>query len=175
MKFSKTAIEGVFVVEATPFQDERGSFARVFCPTEFAAAGIEFTPCQMNLSRNPIVGTLRGLHFQRAPNAEDKLVRCTAGRIFDVAVDLRTNSASYGQWFGLELDAAAMRALLIPKGCAHGFLSLEPHSDVLYATSHPFTASHDAGVRWNDPRFAIRWPKEPMLISTKDAGWPDVM
>jgi dTDP-4-dehydrorhamnose 3,5-epimerase len=173
MRFEPTKIEGVVVVHIEARGDERGFFGRIFCPDEFKRAGLDFVPYHMNLSRSVETGTLRGLHFQRAPHREDKLVRCVRGRIWDVALDLRQESSTYGQWAGIELDHTSARAFLVPKGCAHGFITLEPDSDVLYLTSHPYTASHEGAVRWNDPQFAIAWPTTPRVISPRDGAAPD--
>jgi dTDP-4-dehydrorhamnose 3,5-epimerase len=173
MRFAETAIAGVVVVDIEPHEDERGAFARLQCPDEFAAAGHAFQPLQTSLSRNPHVGTLRGMHYQPAPHGETKLVRVVRGRIFDVAVDLRPGSATYLRWTAAELSADNARALLIPEGVAHGFLTLEPASDVLYQISPAFEAGHEAGVRWDDPAFAIDWPAQPQLISPRDATYPD--
>ena len=173
MRFTATSIAGVVVVDIESRTDERGAFARLHCPDEFAAAGHPFAPAQTSLSRNPTRGTLRGLHYQPAPHAEVKLVRCVSGRIFDVAVDLRPDSPTHRQWTAAELDAETGRALLIPEGVAHGFLTLEPDSDVIYQISPAYAAGHEAGVRWDDPAFAIAWPRAPQLISPRDASYPD--
>ena len=173
MRFLATEIAGVVVVEIEPNADARGLFARLHCPDEFAGAGHPFEPVQTSLSRNPHRLTLRGLHYQAAPFAETKLVRCVRGKVFDVAVDLRPRSLTYGRWVSAELSAANARALLIPQGVAHGFLTLEPDSDVLYQISPRFEPGHEAGVRWNDPAFAISWPAQPTLISERDATYPD--
>lgn len=173
MRFAETEIAGVLVVEIEPHTDERGAFARLQCPEEFAAAGHPFAPVQTSLSRNPQVGTLRGLHFQKAPHAETKLVRCVRGRIFDVAVDLRPQSPTHRRWTAAELSGDNARALFVPEGVAHGFLTLEPNSDVLYQISPAYTPGREAGVRWDDPAFAIAWPMPPALISQRDATYPD--
>jgi dTDP-4-dehydrorhamnose 3,5-epimerase len=173
MRFAETAISGVVVVDIDPHEDERGAFARLQCPAEFATAGHPFLPVQTSLSRNPHKGTLRGMHYQPSPYGETKLVRAVRGRIFDVALDLRPESATYHHWTAAELSADSGRALLIPEGVAHGFLTLEPASDVLYQISPAFAAGHEAGVRWNDPAFAIAWPAQPQLISPRDATYPD--
>lgn len=173
MKFVPTPIAGVVRVEAQPHPDDRGLFARLHCPDEFAAAGIAFAPAQTSVSRNPRAFTLRGLHYQAAPHAETKLVRVTRGRVFDVAVDLRPDSATYRQWTAAELSADNLAALLIPEGVAHGFLTLEPDTDVFYQIAPAYRPGHDAGVRWNDPAFGIVWPATPTLISDRDAGYPD--
>jgi dTDP-4-dehydrorhamnose 3,5-epimerase len=173
MRFEATEIPGVLLVEAEPRADERGSFARLHCPDEFAAAGHAFAPVQTSLSRNPTPFTLRGLHYQPAPHAETKLVRCVRGRIFDVAVDLRPESPTHHRWVGFELSAANLRALYLPEGVAHGFLTLEPDCDVLYQIAPKYEPGHEAGVRWDDPAFAIAWPRAPVLISERDAAYPD--
>ena len=173
MRFSTTAIAGVVVIDIEAHEDQRGAFARLQCPDEFAAAGHPFNPVQTSLSRNPQAGTLRGLHYQPAPHAEMKLVRAVRGRMFDVALDLRPDSATCRQWVSAELSADNARALLIPEGVAHGFLTLEPDTDVLYQISPAFQPGHEAGVRWNDPAFAIAWPDAPALISPRDAAYPD--
>ena len=173
MRFVPTPIAGVVRIEAEPHVDDRGLFARLYCPEEFAAAGIDFAPAQTSLSRNPTSGTLRGMHFQAAPHAETKLVRVTRGRVFDVAVDLRPDSPTYRQWTGAELSAENLVGLYIGEGIAHGFLTLEPDTDVVYQIAPAYRPGHDAGVRWDDPAFGIAWPMAPVLISARDAGYPD--
>lgn len=173
MRFSPTEIEGVVVVDVDPVLDDRGAFARLYCPAEFAGAGLEFAPSQTSLSRNTAPLTLRGMHYQPDPHGETKLVRVVRGRIFDVALDLRPGSASFGRWTGIELDALGARALFIPEGVAHGFLTLEPETDVLYQIAPMFEPGHGAGVRWNDPAFAIAWPSAPKVISERDATYLD--
>jgi len=173
MRFVETEIAGVILVEIEPVSDARGAFARLQCPEDFAAAGHPFTPAQTSLSRNPQIGTLRGMHYQSAPHAETKLVRCVRGRIFDVALDLRPGSPTHRRWTAAELSADNARALLIPEGVAHGFLTLEPDSDVLYQIAPRFEAGHEAGVRWDDPAFAIAWPMPPAVLSERDGAYPD--
>ncbi len=173
MRFTPTGIAGVIRVEADAHRDDRGLFARLQCPEEFAVAGLDFAPVQTSLSRNPHLHTLRGMHYQPAPNAETKLVRVSRGRIFDVAVDLRADSPTYRQWTAAELSADNLAALLIPEGVAHGFLTLEPHTDVIYQIAPAYRPGHEAGVRWDDPAFAITWPAPPALISPRDAAYPD--
>jgi dTDP-4-dehydrorhamnose 3,5-epimerase len=173
MRFTPTSIAGVVLVDIEPHEDNRGAFARLQCSAEFASAGHPFSPVQTSLSRNPQTGTLRGLHYQSAPYGEAKLVRTVRGRMFDVAVDLRCDSPTYLHWTAEELSAENVRALFIPEGVAHGFLTLEPDTDVLYQISPAFQPGHEAGVRWNDPAFAIVWPAIPALISGRDAGYPD--
>ena len=172
MRFQATGLAGVVVVDVEPHADERGSFARLHCPDEFAAAGHPFEPAQTSLSRNPHRATLRGMHHQPAPHGEVKLVRCVRGRIFDVAVDLRPQSPTHRRWTAAELSAENGRALLIPEGVAHGFLTLEPDSDVLYQIAPKYAPGREAGVRWDDPAFGIEWPEAPEVISPRDASWP---
>ena len=172
MRFVETSIPGVIRVEAEPRADARGAFARLHCPEEFAAAGHPFTPAQTSLSRNPTRHTLRGMHYQPEPHAETKLVRVTRGRAFDVALDLRPESPTYRGWTSAELSAENMVALLIPEGVAHGFLTLEPDTDVVYQITPAFRPGHEAGVRWDDPAFGIIWPATPAVIGDRDAGYP---
>lgn len=173
MRFTPTAIDGVTVVDLDPSTDERGSFARLHCPDEFAAAGHSFVPAQTSLSRNTAARTLRGMHYEAPPRAEVKLVRVTRGAVFDVAVDLRPGSPTYLKWTGAELSADNGRALLIGAGMAHGFITLEPDTDVLYQIDRMFEAGHGRGVRWNDPAFGVVWPAQPVVISERDAAYPD--
>ena len=171
MRFLPTAVAGVHLVEAEPESDERGFFARLYCPQEFAAAGISFSPRQTSLSYNRHRLTLRGLHYTTEPEA--KLVRCTRGRIFDVAVDLRKDSPTFTRWCGFELDAALARSLFIPAGVAHGFLTLVENCDVLYQVDRIYRPGFDAGLRWDDPAFAVAWPARPDVISSRDAAFPN--
>lgn len=173
MRFETTDIPGVFVVVADPSRDERGFFARLYCPDEFAAAGIDFTPAQVNLSRNTVRHTLRGLHYQDPPYAEAKLVHVTRGSAYDVVVDLRRDSPAFRRWAAFDLDAESARALFVPEGCAHGFLTLTPDADVLYHIGRLHTAGLTRGYRWNDLALDIRWPAEPALMSQADREWPD--
>jgi len=173
MRFTPSAIAGVVVVDIEPRTDERGAFARLHCPDEFAAAGHPFEPAQTSLSRNPHAFTLRGMHYQAAPHAEVKLVRVVRGRIFDVAIDLRPDSPTYCKWTATELSAENGRAVLIGEGLAHGFLTLEADTDVLYQISPKFEPGREAGVRWNDAAFGIVWPQTPALISARDAAYHD--
>jgi dTDP-4-dehydrorhamnose 3,5-epimerase len=174
VRFVATPIAGVHVVELERHEDERGFFARAWCRDELAAAGLTSDLSQCSLSRNLAAGTLRGMHLQRSPYEEAKLVRCTRGAIYDVAVDLRPGSPTHGRWFGAELDADSGRALYIPEGCAHGFQTLLPDSDVFYAISAPYAPDTAAGVRWDDPYFGIVWPaSEERILNSRDRFWPD--
>lgn len=173
MIFTATEIPGVIVVEAEPHRDDRGFFARLHCPDDFARAGHPFVPAQTSLSHNRRTRTLRGMHYQSAPFAETKLVRVTRGRAYDVVVDLRADSPTFRRWAGVELDADSARAVLIPEGIAHGFLTLADDTDVLYMIAPAYTPGHDRGVRWDDPAFGVEWPVKPEIISARDAGYAD--
>ncbi len=174
MRFVETEIAGAYVLELEPHVDERGSFARIWCAEELAERGLTAELAQCSISRNPRAGTLRGLHYQRPPHEEAKVVRCTRGAIFDVLVDLRPGSPTRGAWFGTELDAERGAALYVPEGCAHGYQTLVDDSEVLYLISHRYTPSAAAGVRWDDPAFGIRWPPAARrTISARDRSWPD--
>ncbi|MFC5069273.1 dTDP-4-dehydrorhamnose 3,5-epimerase family protein [Flaviflagellibacter deserti] len=172
MRFAATDIAGVFEVHAEPHVDPRGAFARLYCPDEFARAGIDFTSVQINLSTNPTGGTLRGLHFQDPPFAEAKLVRAVRGKAFDVAVDLRPDSPTFRQWTSVVLDSRSMNAIFIPEGCAHGFLTLEDDTDLLYQMGRAYEPGQARGYRYDDPAFGIGWPKEIRVIRDADLEWP---
>lgn len=172
MIFRESDLPGAWIVEIDPREDERGLFARTFCAEEFERFGLESEFRQCSVSFNRSRGTLRGLHFQAAPNTEAKLVRCTQGRIFDVIVDIRPNAATLGRWFGLELSASKRNALFIPEGLAHGFMTLEDDAEVFYQISRSFVTETARGVRWNDSRIGISWPMEPVVISKRDATLP---
>jgi dTDP-4-dehydrorhamnose 3,5-epimerase len=172
MIFTETPLSGAYIVDMNRAEDQRGFFARSFCVEEFAAHGLAAPVSQCSVSFNAKTATLRGLHFQAAPHAEDKLVRCTNGAIFDVIVDVRPESPTHRQWFGAELTALNHRALYIPKGFAHGFISLVDRAEVLYMISVPYAAGFARGLRWNDPALGIRWPLQPAVISARDAEYP---
>lgn len=173
MNIRPTALVGVMVVSPAINADERGLFVRTYDAAEFARAGLPTLWPQCNTSANRRKGTLRGLHYQAEPRPDPKLVRCTRGRIFDVVLDLRKNSASFGRWAGVELSEHNRDALAIPGGCAHGFLTLEDDCEVFYMMGEVYVAELARGVRWNDPAFAVRWPAEPNVIAERDANWPD--
>lgn len=173
MKFGEVGLAGVRVVEPERLADERGFFARTWCRREFEAAGLDPNLVQCSISYNRRRGTLRGMHYQVAPSAEAKLVRCTAGAVYDVALDLRRDSPTYKQWRGVELTADNRLALYIPAGLAHGFLTLRDDTEVLYQMSEFFAPEHARGVRWNDPAFGIQWPGEVTVISERDRSYPD--
>ncbi len=174
MKLKPTTIPGAIVIEIEPHRDERGFFARTYCFETLAAADAEFGAIrQTSVSFNAARGTLRGMHWQAEPRPEGKIVRASSGRIFDVIVDLRRDSPAFLKWFGIELSAAAHNALLIPKGCAHGFLTLEDNCAVEYAMDVDYAPDCARGARWNDPAFAIAWPFAPLAMSERDRTWPD--
>lgn len=173
MKFTETSLAGAYVIEIAPHEDERGFFARTACSTTFAEHGLNGAFVQQSVSFNAHKGTLRGLHFQVAPYEEDKLVRVTQGSIFDVIVDIRPDSASFGQWFGVELSAQNHKQLYIPKGFAHGFQTLEDSCEVLYAMTVPYQPGSSRGFRWNDPAVGIAWPMAvPTVIGASDRDLP---
>ena len=167
------ALPRLLVIEPERKADERGWFARTWCRREFAAAGLTFEPVQCSASFNAAAGTLRGMHYQAAPDAEAKIVRCTRGRVFDVAVDLRPDSPTFRGWHAEELSADNGRAILVPAGCAHGFLTLEEASEVFYMIDAEHRPDSARGVRWDDPAFGIRWPRPPAVVSNRDRKWPD--
>jgi len=172
VKLERTGLEGLWVVTPEPHQDNRGLFARLYCQTEFAEAGIDFSPVQMSTSYNRVAGTLRGMHWQASPHGETKLLRATRGTVFDVAADLRDGSDTWGQWFGLEISAENRKSLLIPRGFAHGFLTLTDDAEVAYSIDTPFAPTTARGARFDDPALAISWPSAPMVISERDLAWP---
>ncbi|WP_250443478.1 dTDP-4-dehydrorhamnose 3,5-epimerase [Actinotalea sp. C106] len=172
MRYTTTAVDGAIIVDLDPFTDDRGLFARTFDSEEFAAHGIDVGVAQCNLSYNHKAGTLRGLHRQVPPHAEGKLVRCTAGAIVDVAVDVRPESPTYGQHVMVELTAENRRALFIPAYVAHGYQTLVDGAEVTYQVSGPYVPGGEQGYRYDDPAFGISWPHEVTVISDKDASWP---
>jgi dTDP-4-dehydrorhamnose 3,5-epimerase len=171
MQFTAAAVDGAFFIRPDLQTDERGFFTRLYCPVEMLAANIPFDARQTSLSRNTAAYTLRGMHYAREPEA--KIVRCVSGRIYDVLLDLRPQSPTYLKWAAAELDAASAAAFYVPPGVAHGFLTLVPGTDVLYQIDRIYRPGFDAGVRWNDPAFAIAWPEPPAVISARDANYPD--
>jgi len=174
LRFIETELAGAYVLELDRHVDERGFFARVWCRDEFADLGLTAELAQCSISRNTRAGTLRGLHFQRPPHEEAKLVRCTSGAIYDVIVDLRSASATHGRWISVELDAVGGRSLYVPEGFAHGFQTLVDDTDVLYMMSTPYFPEAAAGVRWDDSSFQIEWPAtSSRTINERDRSWPD--
>lgn len=172
MRFTQTAIAGVWVIDPDFRGDERGRFFRAWCSREFAEHGIEFLPLQANMGFSALRGTLRGLHYQVEPALEAKLVRCTRGSMFDVALDVRPASATYGQWFGVELTEENGRMLYVPEQCAHGYQTLEDRTEMHYMTSQVYSPSACRGVRFDDPAFRIQWPLPATAVSDQDRNWP---
>jgi dTDP-4-dehydrorhamnose 3,5-epimerase len=170
--FEPMGLSGVFLITPELRTDERGAFARTYCADEFRANGLDPQIAQCSISFNPAAGTLRGMHYQVEPYAEVKLVRCTRGAIYDVVIDLRPESPTYCRWVGAELTADNRRALYVPKGLAHGFLTLAEDSEVFYQISVPYQPGAGAGVRWDDPTFGVTWPFAPRLMAERDATYP---
>jgi dTDP-4-dehydrorhamnose 3,5-epimerase len=172
MRFTETTIAGVWVIDPQPITDERGWFERVWCTEEFYRHGLNFTPVQANMGKSVRRGTVRGMHFQQRPDLEAKLVRCTRGAMFDVALDLRSDSATYGKWYGVELSQHNGRMLYIPEQCAHGYQTLEDDVEMHYMASALYAPGSARGVRFDDPAFDIRWPLPATAVSDQDLNWP---
>jgi len=172
MFFHKIKLSGAFIVDIDPIVDERGFFARGWCENEFKKHGLDTRILQCNLSQNKKKGTLRGLHYQASPYQEAKLIRCIKGSIFDVIIDLRSNSDTFLKWFGVELTAENYRMLYVPENFAHGYQTLEDNSVVFYQVSEFYKPEYGRGIKWNDPSINIRWPLENKTISTQDQRWP---
>ena len=171
MIFQGTTVDGALLVDLDQHGDERGFFARAWCQREFEGQGLTARLVQVNLSQSRHAGTLRGMHFQRAPHEEAKLVRCIRGALYDVVADMRPGSPTQGHWFGATLTAQNRRMLYVPEGCAHGFLTLEDDTEALYQVSEFYAPGAEGGFRWDDPTFGIRWPRTPAVVSEKDAAW----
>ena len=173
MIFNKTDLAGVIEIQMEPLRDERGFFARTWCEKEFREHNLNPRLVQCSISFNGRKGTLRGIHYQAEPFPEAKLVRCTRGSLYDIALDLRCDSPTYLRWIGAELTAENRRTLYIPEGCAHGFLTLEENTEALYQMSEFYHPESARGVRWNDPAFGIVWPGKVEVISERDRNYPD--
>ncbi len=174
MKLTPTPIAGVYVIDLEPRGDDRGWFARVWCKRELEEAGLLGGWVQCNGSYSRHAGTLRGLHYQAAPHEEAKLIRCISGSIYDVVADVRPDSPTFGKWLGVELTAKNRQMLYVAPGVAHGYQTLEDDSEVMYPVTEFYTPSHERGVRWDDPFFAITWPEASnRIVSAKDQSWPD--
>jgi dTDP-4-dehydrorhamnose 3,5-epimerase len=173
MKYTPSPLNGACLIDLEKRGDDRGFFARVFCEKEFAAQGLETRFVQANTSLSAQRGTLRGMHYQISPSAEVKIVRCVRGRVFDVILDLRPSSATFGQWFGAELTADNHTMMYVPRGFAHGFITLSNDAELFYLVSAFYAPQDERGVRYNDPRFSIKWPLPPAEMSEKDRSWPD--
>ena len=173
MIFTETKLPEAYLIDIEKREDERGFFARSWCQKEFEAHGLVPRVTQANISFNKYKGTLRGMHYQAAPFAETKLVRCTRGAIYDVIVDLRPDSPTCMQWLGVELTAENYKMLYVPEGFAHGFQTLIDNTEATYQVSQFYTPEAEGGLRYNDPTFNIDWPLEVQVISDKDRNWPD--
>jgi dTDP-4-dehydrorhamnose 3,5-epimerase len=173
MIFKETMLLGAYVLELDKREDDRGFFARAWCAKEFVAHNLTSRVVQTNTSFNKKMGTLRGMHYQIAPHPEAKLVRCIRGSIYDVIIDLRPSSATYKRWFGVELTASNRSTLYVPENFAHGFITLEDDTEILYMVSEFYSPECERGIRYNEPAFGIVWPVMPQVISSKDQAWPD--
>jgi dTDP-4-dehydrorhamnose 3,5-epimerase len=173
MMFRETPISGAFLLQMEPFRDDRGGFLRTYCEREFLEHGLTAKPVQCSISRNTHRGVLRGLHYQAPPHAETKLVRCTAGAIYDVIADLRPDSPSFKRWAAFELSRTNDQALYIPASVAHGFQTLTDDTEVSYQISEFYYPESARGIRWDDPGLAVEWPIQPPILSERDAGFLD--
>ena len=171
MKFSETKLSGAFVIEIEKIEDERGFFTRIWDKKEFKKQGLssELTQCSVSFNKNK--GTLRGMHYQISPSEEIKIVRCTQGKIFDVIIDLRKDSKTYKKWIGIELSQDNYKMLYIPKGFAHGFLTLDENTEIFYQMSNEYNKEMAQGIRWNDPTFSINWPSKITIMSERDMNF----
>jgi len=172
MIYTQTSLPGVYLLDMQPIEDERGFFSRFWCSKEMQDQGLPFQVAQINASLNHKAGTVRGLHWQREPHAEAKIVSCTSGRVFDVAVDVRPESKNYLSWFGVELGPESNRMIYIPEGFAHGYQALEDDTRMLYLVSEFYTPGVEGGLRHDDPAIGIDWPQQVSSVSDKDAQWP---
>ena len=172
MRFTETHISGAWVIDPDPHEDARGRFMRAWCAREFAEHGLDFLPVQANMGFSLRKGTVRGMHFQKAPALEAKLVRCTRGTIFDVVLDLRPESPSCGQWSGVELSPENGRMLYVPEHCAHGYQTLVECTEIYYMTSGFYAPNLVQGVRFDDPAFGVQWPTVATAVSEQDRNWP---
>jgi dTDP-4-dehydrorhamnose 3,5-epimerase len=171
--FRSTTLPGVVLIEPKVYGDDRGFFLEAYKQSDFAAAGLDVRFVQENHSRSSY-GVLRGLHYQRAPRAQGKLLRVVAGEIFDVCVDIRGGSPAFGKWFGVLISAANHRSIYIPPGCAHGFCVVSPEAEVIYNTTTEYAPKYEHGIRWDDPSLDIAWPVSNPLLSDRDRTWPDL-
>jgi dTDP-4-dehydrorhamnose 3,5-epimerase len=173
MKFTETPLKGAFVIELEKRGDDRGFFARFFCEREYEQHGLNHGIVQINTSASKDRGTLRGMHYQLAPKAEDKIVRCIRGALLDVIIDVRPNSPTFKQHFKIELNPDNRTMLYVPKGFAHGFITLTEDTEALYLVTEYYSPERERGIRWNDPQFGISWPMQPVVVSGKDSAHPD--
>ncbi len=174
MKFIETELSSAYIIELSPIEDERGKFARVFCKNEFSKIGHTKEFVQFNHSINKKKGTVRGMHFQKQPYSEIKLIRCISGAVYDVIIDLRPNSKTYLKWFGEILSAQNMKMIYVPEGFAHGFQTLKSNSELLYHHTAFYNPVSEAGINALDKKINIKWPQPISLLSDKDKSWPSV-
>ena len=173
MKFTETPIKGTYLIDVNRIGDDRGYFGRLWCQKEFEDKGLISHITQSNIGVSKLAGTTRGLHYQKAPDQEVKIVRCSRGAMFDVIVDLRPDSPSFKQWFGVELTAENATMLYVPEGCATGYQTLVDDTEMYYHATAFYAPDSATGVRHNDPAFGIEWPREPSVMSDNDINWPD--
>lgn len=173
MIFNETPLKGAYIIDLERRGDDRGFFARFFCINEFDRLDLDRNVVQINNSLSANKGTLRGMHYQLPPKSETKVIRCISGALYDVILDLRPGSPTFGQWFGAELTAENRRMMYVPKGFAHGFLTLDDNTEALYLVTEFYAPEKERCIRWNDPSFNIKWPFEPIVISPKDRNAPD--
>lgn len=173
MKFTPTPVQGAYVIDVNRIGDSRGYFGRLWCENEFREQGLVSHIKQSNIGFSPQAGTLRGLHYQKNPFEEVKIVRCTQGSVFDVVLDVRPDSSTFRKWYGIELNPENASMLYVPEGCATGYLTLEDNSEIYYHTSEFYAPDAATGVRYDDPLFDIQWPREITVLSDNDVSWPD--
>tara|TARA_B100001175_G_C19301008_1_gene538233 strand:- start:56 stop:586 length:531 start_codon:yes stop_codon:yes gene_type:complete len=174
MKFETINLDGVYIIEIEKNEDNRGFFARTFDKNSFLKLNLEIELLQCNVSFNKKAGTLRGMHYQKHPHEEVKIVRCTKGKIYDVIIDVRTDSDSYKKWFGIELSYENHKMMYVPKGFAHGFMTLEDNSEVFYQMSDCHVPESAMGIHWNDESIGIKWPRSPSVISDRDNSYSSI-
>lgn len=172
MKFKKTKFENLYIIEIDKFDDERGYLSKFFDNEDFKKSGVKFNITQVKYTYTKLIGTIRGMHFQTKPFEEDKIVRCMKGEVFEVVIDIRKNSKTYGKWFGVDFSEKDKSGILIPKGFAHGYQALTNDCEMLYLMTGKFSGPNNSGYRWNDPYFDIKWPIKPTVIAQKDKSWP---
>jgi dTDP-4-dehydrorhamnose 3,5-epimerase len=172
MLFTELKLPGAFIIDVERLEDDRGFFGRIWCKQEFKEHGLNTSLVQANVSYNRFNGTLRGMHFQKKPFQETKLVRCTKGAIYDVIVDIRPQSRTFKQWIGVELNEVNRRMLYVPEGFAHGYLTLQDETEVYYMITEYYAKTSEGGILWNEPEISIEWPQKPKIISDKDLDHP---
>lgn len=173
MKFNKLPLKGAYTIELEKREDDRGFFARYWCKNEFEELGLDTNIIQINNSLSKYKGTLRGIHYQLPPKSETKIVRCIKGSFWDVIVDLRKDSETFGKWFGEKLSAENRKIMYVPKGFGHAFITLQNNTEILYLVTESYAPDFECTIRWNDPNFTIKWPIKPLIISDKDKNAPD--